>query len=337
MHAQIRPVVRPRRFAPRLLRALSVALTATLLAAPAAAERLRIAVSRTPVSLPLYVAAERGYFREEGLDVAIEDCIGGQRCLRRLLDGQAEFATSSEMPVVLHAFERGDAAILATLSNSSDNLKLLARRGSGVVRSEQLDGKTVGVIAATAGHYMLETHLFSIGVDPRRVRLVPMQAEDMLAALRSARVDAVAVWEPYAWEALQGADPVAVHLPVSGYIETFNLVAMRSRFGRDDALLARLLRALDRAESAIQADPTAAQAVLVKRLGVDPRFVDWVWRGLSFRLSLEQSLITTMESEARWAQREGHVPAGRPRPNVLTLIYPGPLKSVRPAAVGTGN
>src|SRR5262249_49147312 len=146
---------------------------------------------------------------------------------------------------------------------------------------------------------------FSIGVDPRRVHMVPMQAEDMLPALRGARVDAIAVWEPYAWEALQGADPVAVHLPVSGYIETFNLVAPRSRFGRDDALLAHLLRALDRAEGAIQADPAAAQAVLVKRLGVDPRFVDWVWHGLSFRLSLEQSLLTTMESEARWAQREG--------------------------------
>jgi hypothetical protein len=30
------------------------------------------------------------------------------------------------------------------------------------------------------------------------------------------------------------------------------------------------------------------------------------------------------------------VPAGA-RPNVLTLIDPGPLKAVQPAAVGTGN
>jgi len=337
MHAQTRPALR--RPATRLQRALCAVLAAMLLGAPAAvmAERLRIAASRTPVSLPLYVAAQRGYFRDEGLDVQLDDCIGGQRCLRRVLDGQADFAATSEMPVVLHAFERGDVAILATIANASDNLKLLARKASGVTRGEQLSGRNVGVIINTAGQYMLETHLFNIGVDPRRVNMVPMQAEDMLPALRDGRVDAVCVWEPYAWQALQSAEPVALRLPFSGgYIETFNLVAPRSRFGRDDALLEHLLRAIDRAESTIQADPAAAQATLAKHLGVDQRFVDWVWHGLSFRLSLEQSLITTMESEARWAQREGHVVGGS-RPNALTLIYPGPLKAIRPAAVGTGN
>ena len=340
MHVQIRPAVRPCHHPSRRLRVLSAVLAAAMLTAPAvaAAERLRIAVPRTPVSLPLFVAAQRGYFRDEGLDVQIDDCIGGLRCLRRLLDGQAEFAATSEMPVVLHAFERGDVAILATIATSSDNLKLLARTASGVTRGEQLDGKNVGVIVNTAGQYMLETHLYNIGVDPRRVNMVPIQAEDMLAALRSGRVDAVCVWEPYAWQALQSAEPVALLLPFSGgYIETFNLVASRSRFGRDDALLEHLLRAIDRAESAIQADPAAAQATLARHLGVDQRFVDSVWHGLAFRLSLEQSLITTMESESRWAQREGHVAAGGSRPNVLTLIYPAPLKAIRPAAVGTGN
>ncbi len=49
-----------------------------------------------------------------------------------------------------------------------------------------------------------------------------------------------------------------------------------------------------------------------------------------------QALVSTMEGEARWAQREGHV-AGGQRPNVLTLIHAGPLKSVKPDAVGTGG
>jgi len=78
------------------------------------------------------------------------------------------------------------------------------------------------------------------------------------------------------------------------------------------------------------------QAVLRDRLQLDQAFVDWVWGGLAWRLSLDQSLLSTMEGEARWAQRERHVAEGA-RPNVLTLVHAGPLQAVKPAAVGFGG
>jgi ABC-type nitrate/sulfonate/bicarbonate transport system substrate-binding protein len=319
--------------------ALAFALAALAWLAPiaAAAESLRIAASRAPVSLPLYVAQRRGFFADEHLEVVITDCIGGTRCLRQVLDGKADIATTSEMPVVLQAFARADVAILATMAHATDNLKLIARKASGVTRSEQLAGRKLGVIAGTAAQYLLETHLLNVGVDPHGVTLVPMQAEETVAALASGRIDAVAVWEPFGYAALYGVDAVGVRLPLSGgYIETYDLVGRRTLFvARDDALV-RLLRAVDRAEGFIQAHPGEAQAILREQLKLDQHFVDWVWGGLGFRLSLDQALLTTMEGEVRWAQREGHV-AGGARPNVLTLIHPGPLRAVRANAVGTGG
>jgi NitT/TauT family transport system substrate-binding protein len=315
-----------------------VAVGLALLAPAAnAADVLRIAASRSPLSLPLYVAQRRGFFADEQLTVTMDECIGGVRCLRRLLDGQADVATTSEMPVVLQSFVRADVAVIATMVNATDDLKLIARKASGMTRSEQLAGRRVGVIAGTAAQYMLETHLLTVGVDPQHVTMVSVQADETVAALRSGLIDAVAVWEPYGYAALHGADPVGVRLPLSGgYIETFNLVAARASFGKRDAVLARLLRAVERAEQFIRDDPGEAQAILREQLQFDQRFVDWVWEGLGFRLSLDQSLLTTMEGEVRWAQREGHAPGGA-RPNVLTLIHPGPLKSFKPTAVGTGN
>ena len=317
--------------------ALAFAALAWLAHATAgAADALRIAASRAPVSLPLYVAQQRGFFADEQLEVAIIDCVGGTRCLRQLLDDKADLATTSEMPVVLQAFAQADVAIVATMVHASDNLKLIARKASGVTTSEQLDGRKVGVIAGTSAQYLLETHLLNVGVDPRRVTMVPLQAEETVVALRSGRIDAVAVWEPFGYAALHGADAVGLRLPLSGgYIEKYNLVARRALFRRDDEL-ARLLRAVERAEQFIQARPAEAQAILREHLKLDQGFVDWVWAGLGFRLSLDQSLVNTMEGEARWAQREGHV-AGGARPNVLTLIHAGPLKSVKPDAVGTGG
>jgi ABC-type nitrate/sulfonate/bicarbonate transport system substrate-binding protein len=317
--------------------AFALAALAWLAPAVAAAEPLRIAASRAPVSLPLYVAQQRGFFADEHLEVAITDCIGGTRCLRQVFDGKADLATTSEMPVVLQAFAHADVAILATLAHANDNLKLIARKASGITRSEQLAGRKVGVIAGTAAQYLLETHLLNVGVDPHGVTLVPMQAEETVAALASGRIDGVAVWEPFGYAALHGVDAVGVRLPLSGgYIETYDLVGRRALFAARNDTLVRLLRAVDRAEAFIQAHPADAQQILREQLKLDQHFVDWVWGGLGFRLSLDQSLVSTMEGEVRWAQREGHVPGGA-RPNVLTLIHPGPLRAVRPNAVGIGG
>ncbi len=59
-------------------------------------------------------------------------------------------------------------------------------------------------------------------------------------------------------------------------------------------------------------------------------------RYLGSRLSLDQALLPMMVGDVRWARREGHVGAGA-RPNVLTPICPGPLRAVKPAAVGSGG
>ena len=323
---------------PRATVALAWAALAWLAPSAAhAADALRVAAQRAPVSLPLYVAQQRGFFADERLEVAITDCIGGARCLRQVLDDKADLATTSEMPVVLQAFAHADVAILATMVHANDNLKLIARKASGVTRSEQLDGRKVGVSAGTAAQYLLETHLLNVGVDPQHVTMVPLLAEDTVAALRSGRVDAVAVWEPFGYAALHGVDAVGLRLPLSGgYIESYNLVGRQAQFVRRDDAMVRLLRAVERAEEFIRDHPAEAQAILRAQLKLDQRFVDWVWGGLGFRLSLDQALLTTMEGEARWAQREGHVAEGA-RPNVLTLIHAGPLKAVKPSAVGTGG
>jgi NitT/TauT family transport system substrate-binding protein len=317
--------------------ALALAALAWLVPGVARADTLRIAASRSPVSLPLYVAQQRGLFADEGLDVTMSDCIGGARCLRVLLEDKADIATSAESSVVQQAFQHADVAIVATMVHANDNIKLIARKGSGVARSEQLEGRRVGVIVGSAAQYALELHLLSVGVDPRRVTMVPLQPEDTVAALRDGRIDAVTVWAPYSYVALHGADAVGVRLPLAGgYIETYNLVGRQPLFTHRDDAVARLLRAVDRAAQFIQAHPAEAQAILRERLQLDQHFVDWVWGGFAWRLSLDQALLSTMEGEVRWAQRERHVAAGT-RPNVLTLVHAGPLKAVKPAAVGIGG
>jgi hypothetical protein len=91
-----------------------------------------------------------------------------------------------------------------------------------------------------------------------------------------------------------------------------------------------------RSEQFIQAPPAEAHAVLRERPRLDQAFVDWVWGGFAWRLPLDQALLLTTEGQARRAQRERHVAEGA-RPNVLMPVHAGPLKVVKPAAVGFGG
>ena len=56
-------------------------LALSLVSACSMAQDLTIAVSRTSLSLPLYVAESQKFFADEGLSVQTRECIGGQRSL----------------------------------------------------------------------------------------------------------------------------------------------------------------------------------------------------------------------------------------------------------------
>ncbi|MEO7850850.1 MAG: ABC transporter substrate-binding protein [Rubrivivax sp.] len=317
---------------PLLLLALS-ALTALA----QAAEPLRIAVSKTPLSLPMFVAEAQGYFAAEGLQVKLIECVGGHRCLRQVLDDAADVATAGDLPIMFNSFERTDYAVLATIVTITDDVKLLVHSRAGVTKPEQLAGKRIGAVAGSASQYFLDLYLLAVGVDPKSLIIVHLQPEQMLPALRDGAIDAAAVWEPHAHAALQALKGELKMLPNAGhYLASFNLVAGRRALSTRDDDLVRLLRAVERAQRTIQDEPAAAKAVMVKRLQQDAQFVDWVWPTLNFRLSLDQSLITTLEGEARWALREGHAKGKRPA-NYMSLLHAGPLRAAKPSAVAVGR
>lgn len=309
---------------------------AVVAAGPAVAQgpSLTLAVSKSPLSLPLYLAESEGFFAAEGLSVRLVDCVGGHRCLRLALDGQADVATAGDTPIVFNSFQTSDFVVLATLANTVDDLKLYVRTSAGIARARDLAGKKVGAVVGAASQYFLDSFLMIHGVDPRSVEIVPMQPEAMLDALKARQVDAVSVWEPYGYRLARALKDAVATLPNTGvYTGTFNLVAHRRLAGPRDADLVRLLRAVAKAEDLIRADPARAKAVLRERLATDDEFCRWVWPGMNYRLSLDQSLLKTLESEARWALREGHV-SGRASPNFLTFLHRAPLLKVLPDAVG---
>jgi ABC-type nitrate/sulfonate/bicarbonate transport system substrate-binding protein len=299
----------------------------------AGAETLSLGVSDGPVSLPIYVADARGFFSDEGLDVRLRACRSGSECYQWLEDGSVDLATAAELLVAAGGATRKGVAIIATISASSYQIKLVARHSAQVMEAPQLRGKRIGTVPGSSAQYFLDNWLVFNDIDPQSVSIVGLAPDSLIPALESHTVDAIAIWEPIASlaAAALGGDAVTFVSP-RVYTQHFNLVATRATLGRRDADVLGLLRALIRAHDAIAEAPDAARALLAERLHVAPAIAASIMAGQDYRIRLDQSLVTTLQGQARWLARRGLArPAGA---GLAGVIDPAPLRRVAPGAVG---
>lgn len=313
---------------------LVAALVSALVAAPAFAQTLTLAVSHGPVSLPIYVAQHKGYFDREGVKVTTRECSSGRTCFQLLAQGDVQAATASELMVTLNSFKRTDFAIIGTLSTSSHQIKLVARRSAGIHEAAHIKGKRVATVVGTSAQYFLDSWLSFQGIDPASVTTVALEPDQLVSALRRGEADAVAIWEPLASAAMSALADDALPLPSPRvYTQHFNLVTDRKSLKDRAPDFLRVLRALALAERFIATEPVQAQAILRSRLAIGEAEATGYLKEHDFRMRLDQSLISTMESQARWAIRQGRAEA-RDRPsNFLQTIEPSLLRKAAPASV----
>ena len=300
-------------------------------------EKLSIAVSPTLMSAPIYVALDRNYFRQEGLDTSLESFTSGKECLKTVLDGKADLATVSDTPIVLTVMAGQTCAVIATIAQSEKNSALVARKDRGILQPADLKGKTIGVTPATSADFFLDNFFVFHGVPKKSAKIVPLKPEEMQPALTSGRVDAVATWEPTVTRIQRelGAN-AQIYYATGIYRNTWNMVASADFVRKRPDAVKRLLRALIKAEQYIVEKPAEAQQIVASHLRVEKETAASGWNDYYFKVMLDQALFVNLESQARWAIQNKLVPAASV-PNFMGSLYAEGLKAIRPDAVTIGD
>ena len=316
-----------------MLRAL-LAIGLLTVFAMAQAHTLRIGVSESMPSLPIYVAESQGFFKKNGVDVTLINCADGGQCVRNMLAGETDFSTSTELPVVINSFTDKNFGILTSFVTVPDDLKIIARVDRGVTSLASLKGKKIGYMKGNASHYLLEAVLVYGGIAPRDVKLREITPKTALSSLAARKVDAVCIWEPYASNIFEelGGGVQLISIPKL-YTRTFNLVATQSVISSNPDDIKRVLLALEDSVKFIKESPESAIAIAAQRFNVSPTLINKIFSNYRFQLSLNRSLMRTMEGQSRWAIRGGHVDASLPQPNYSNFVYPLFLKAIDPGAV----
>jgi NitT/TauT family transport system substrate-binding protein len=296
-------------------------------------EKLSLALSTTPHAALLHLAAAKGYFADEGLEVGLVPVSHGKAALELLAEGRIDLAAAAEVPFVISVLQGEPFSIVANVLSVSNEMAVIARRDRAIAEPRDLAGKRVGVTLGTSGEYFLWAFLTRHKLAPEAVGFVDVPPGRMVQEVRKGTVDAVATWQPIRLQ-------VQTHLGENGstfiepnaYTVTHVVVARSDVLKQRPKAVQKLLRALLKAEHFVRTEPEQALALAAERLRLDAQSLRPAWGDLEFQVNLSQSQLITLEDEARWAIARGHAKA-RGVPSFLPFLYLDGLLALQPKRV----
>lgn len=262
----------PCRF-PLLSLALALALALAALAAPGTRGQelthVTLALDWYPWSnhTGLYLAQERGYFRDEGLDVSIYVPANPEDVLKLVGSGKDTFGISYQTDVLLARAEGVPVTSIAAMVQHPLN-SVMTLQESGITRPQQLEGRTVGYPGIPSNEALLKTMVEHDGGDFSKVKLVNV-GFDLVPALIGKRVDAIigAYWVHESILAeLQGHPVNIMRVEQYGVPDFYELllVASDDTVAQQADVVRRFLRATVKGYQDAAADHAAALDALVR-------------------------------------------------------------------------
>lgn len=209
---------------------------------------------------PFHLGLERGYYREEGIDLTIGEGQGSVRAAQTV-GAKGDMFGLSDGPSVINVATKG-APIRAVMSiTSSSPYAIGVRADAGVRTLKDLEGKTIATAPGEAGLQLLPAVWKANGVDGEKVRILRVEGAGKNVAIAEKRVEAL----------MAGLDNQSITLPRQGVpLVNFgyaafgvNTVGLQIHAHEDTIrgnpdLVRRFVKATVRSFEAAMADPMAS-------------------------------------------------------------------------------
>ncbi len=235
-------------------------------------------------NLAFFVAMEKGFFKEQGLQVVPKKIISANDAANAVVSGSIVGNATVPLNVLLNIEEnqRGLMKIFMVKATSKEVWSdyLLVKKGSPIKTIGQLKGKKVGGYPGSAQQTLLKLILRQF-IDEKDTITVEMPPNTQLPGLDSGQIEALLTYDELAITALQNnlAD-VLVENPICKYVVNplygFPYV-LSSKFVKEHPSTARKVRdAMYKAADFIKTNETEARRIMAKWLGTKPEIAEKV-------------------------------------------------------------
>ncbi|MBD2103031.1 ABC transporter substrate-binding protein [Leptolyngbya sp. FACHB-261] len=167
----------------------------------ASAKAIKITIGYWPIAagLPLYLAAEKGYFKEAGLDVEAAKFAGAQQVVEGLIAGRVQGSangTGSGNLALGEILQPGLFKVIATNPSNADYVldQVIVAKDSPIQSIAELQGKKVASGPGAQNQALAKGILEKNGIQNPQV--TPLDIKQHVAAIASGQIDAAYTLEP---------------------------------------------------------------------------------------------------------------------------------------------
>lgn len=224
-----------------------------------AAKKVRIGeVTRSVFYAPQYVALEKGFFEEEGLEVELQTTAGGDKTMTALLSGAIDVAlVGAETSIYVYQQGAEDPVINFAQLTQTDGTFLVAREQVSDFDWNDLKGSTFlgqrkGGMPQMAGEFTLKKH----GIDPQGdLELIQnIEFANIAAAFASGTGQYVQLFEPQAsiFEREGKGHVIASFGAESGQLPYTVFMTKQSYIDKNDDTVQKFTNAIHKAQRWVQ-------------------------------------------------------------------------------------
>lgn len=247
-------------------KALLAVVLAICVSTAAQAEALKLAHSTWVGYGPFYIAQEKGFFEEEGVEIELTIMENTPLKMGALMAGRIDLvaSTADEFPTYMR--DGTPLKYILAVDNSNGGDGVVSRKAISSVAD--LKGKTVAFEEGSVSQFFINALLRRAGLNQNDIQMVNMTATDAGVAFAANRVDAAVTWEPHL---SQGANTEHGRLLVNS-AETpgliVDVVAVRTDTAeKHGAELKAFVRAWQRALDFLAENPDEAYQIMANGVG----------------------------------------------------------------------
>jgi NitT/TauT family transport system substrate-binding protein len=190
------------------MRAMVAVLLGMLASAAVAQDKVAVRLDWTPwgIHAAIHLAAEKGWFKQNGIDAAVEDGNGSVTTVQLVGAGRFDVGNASLAPMMIARDKGLSVRAIANFARKND-IGLLVPRGSSMKSPRDLAGKKIVFTAGSLEAPFLDTFLKSGGLKREQVELLNVEAAAKIPAYAAGRADGCFSTVPFVLPAVEASRP----------------------------------------------------------------------------------------------------------------------------------
>ncbi|WP_102275486.1 ABC transporter substrate-binding protein [Cytobacillus massiliigabonensis] len=218
------------------------------------------------VHTAIYVAKEKGYFADEGLNVNIEMPADTNDPLKLAATGKVDLAISYQTQLLVSRAEGIPVVSVAALVRHSLDA-IMFKKESGIQSPKDLEGKNIGYPSASVNEAVVSTMVKKDGGDINKVKMTDV-GWDLMSSLATDHVDALTgayINHELVLLKKEGYDMDILKLTDFGVPDNYELVVVTGEktLKKKKAAIEKFWQAVTKAQEDVKKDPDAALKVLL--------------------------------------------------------------------------